>query len=257
MKRIAGRNTTVINTTILIFDLVMLFVSAVIYQNCIFNFSGVLIPVIALMSSFGPCVALANLGSTLQNTFAVGNRVLDILDEMPAVQEVTEKSAVSFHGASAERVTFSYGAEIVLNNVTVQIPKGSVIGIISKSGSGKSTLFKLFMRFWNTQKGSVRISGIDVSEINTINLRDMESFVTQEIHLFHDIIKNNLRIAKLDATEEEVEAACKKASVHDFIMSLPQGYDTSVGELGDILSGERGSGSDLLYFSAQCTICAS
>lgn len=237
MKRTAGRNTAVTNTAILVFDIAMLFVSAVLYQSGAVDFSGVLIPTIALMSSFGPCVALANLGSTLQNTFAAGNRVLDILDETPAVEEVTGKDEKIFNGASAEKVTFSYGAETILDNVSLQIPEGSVVGIIGRSGSGKSTLLKLFMRFWNVQKGCIKISDTDISCINTTNLRNTESFVTQETHLFHDSIKNNLRIANLGATDVEIEEACKKASVHDFIMSLPQGYDTPVGELGDTLSG--------------------
>ena len=237
MKQTAGRNQAVTNTIILVFDLVMLFASALMYQNNQIEFMGVLIPTIALMSSFGPTVALASLGSTLQNTFAAGNRVLDILDETPAVEEIRRKKEVSFDGAVAENVTFSYGNETILDNVSVDIPKGTVVGIVGKSGSGKSTLLKLLMRFWNVQKGSVKISETDINEINTANLRDMESFVTQETHLFHDSIRNNLRIAKLDATDEEIITACKKASVHDFIMSLPQGYDTPVGELGDTLSG--------------------
>lgn len=237
MKRTGGRNQAVTNTVILFFDLAMLFISALLYQNGQVPFTGVLIPTIALMSSFGPCVALASLGSTLQNTFAAGNRVLDILDESPAVEEIKGKQEITFTGASAEHVTFSYGSETILDDVSVEIPKGAVIGIAGRSGSGKSTLLKLFMRFWNVQKGSVKLSGTAVSEINTSNLRDMESFVTQETHLFHDSIRNNLRIAKLDATDEEIQTACKKASVHDFIMSLPQGYDTPVGELGDTLSG--------------------
>ena len=108
---------------------------------------------------------------------------------------------------------------------------------MGRSGSGKSTLLKLLMHFWNVQKGHVVVSGADVSDINTENLRDMESFVTQETHLFHDSISNNLRIAKLNATDTEIEDACKKASVHDFIMTLPKEYDTPVGELGDTLSG--------------------
>lgn len=237
MKRTSGRNLAVTNTVILVFDLAMLFVSTLLYQNGSLDFSGVLIPTIALMSSFGPCVALANLGSTLQNTFAAGNRVLDILEETPAVREVTDRPEITFNGAAAENVTFSYGTEIILDDVSLQIPEGSVVGIVGRSGSGKSTLLKLLMRFWDVQKGSVKISGTDITEINTANLRNTESFVTQETHLFHDSIKNNLRIANLDATEEEIEEACKKASVHDFIMSLPQGYDTPVGELGDTLSG--------------------
>ncbi len=237
MKRTSGRNQAVTNTVILIFDLVMLFTSSVLYQNNQLEFIGVLIPTIALMSSFGPTVAIANLGSTLQNTFAAGNRVLDILDETPAVEEIQGKMEVDFTGATVENVTFAYGSETILDNISVDIPQGSIIGIIGRSGSGKSTLLKLLMRFWKVQRGSVRISKIDINEINTSDLRNMESFVTQETHLFHDSIRNNLRIAKLDATDAEIEAACKKASVHDFIMSLPKGYDTTVGELGDTLSG--------------------
>ena len=237
MKRTSGRNTAVTNTVVLAFDLIMLFVSALLYLNGAVGFEGVLIPTIALFSSFGPVIALAALGSTLQNTFAAGNRVLDILDETSVVEEVTGQPEITFTGAAAEQVTFSYGKETILSDVSVKIPKNSVVGIVGRSGSGKSTLLKLLMRFWDVQKGSVTLSGTRVADINTKNLREMESFVTQETHLFHDSIKNNLRIAKLTATDEEIEAACKKASVHDFIMTLPQGYDTPVGELGDTLSG--------------------
>lgn len=237
MKRVSGRNQAITNTVILAFDLVMLFVSASMYMNDRLEFVGVLIPTIALMGSFGPVVALANLGSTLQNTFAAGNRVLDILDESPVVNEITGKADVVFQGASVENVTFAYGEENILEDVSMDIPKGSIVGIVGRSGSGKSTLLKLFMRFWKVDKGKVKVSDTDVNEINTANLRDMESFVTQETHLFHDSIRNNLRIAKLDATDEEIITACKKASVHDFIMSLSKGYDTPVGELGDTLSG--------------------
>ncbi|MBQ8816217.1 MAG: ABC transporter ATP-binding protein [Lachnospiraceae bacterium] len=273
MKKVTGRNMAVTNTVILVFDLAMLFLCTALYQNGILDFDGVLIPTIALMSSFGPCVALANLGSTLQNTFAAGNRVLDILEETPAVSDITGKEEITFEGANVNRVTFAYGGEagtadsnmwsaengmedalgrrrktqtqerpqpaqnVVLSEVSVEIPKNTVVGIVGRSGSGKSTLLKLLMRFWKVQQGSVAISGTALEEISTANLRAMESFVTQQTHLFHDSIRNNLRIARLDATEEEIVAACKKASVHDFIMSLPQGYDTPVGELGDTLSG--------------------
>ena len=232
MKRTAGRNTAVTNTVILIFDLAMLFLSAFL---C--GFEGCLIATLALMSSFGPCVALAALGATLQNTFAAGNRVLDILEESPVVEEVSGKEPISFSGAEAEHVTFAYGEETILDDFSVTIPENQIIGINGRSGSGKSTLLKLFMRFWQVQQGSVKVSGRSVEQINTTDLRNMESFVTQETHLFHDSIRNNLRIAKLDATEEELVAACKKASIHDFILSLPRGYDTPVGELGDTLSG--------------------
>ena len=237
MKRTAGRNTAVTNTVVLAFDLIMLFASALLYQSSAVGFDGVLIPTLALFSSFGPVIALAALGSTLQNTFAAGNRVLDILDETPVVEEITGKPEITFSGAKAEHVSFSYGNETILSDVSVTIPENAVVGIVGRSGSGKSTLLKLLMRFWKVQKGSVALSDRSVEEINTKNLRELESFVTQETQLFHDSIKNNLRIAKLSATDEEIETACKKASVHDFIMTLPKGYDTPVGELGDTLSG--------------------
>jgi len=241
MKRAAGRNMAVTNTAILISDLCMLFVSAMLYQKAEADFDGVLVPVIALFSSFGPTVALANLGSTLQNTFAAGSRVLDILDETPAVEETgREKNTgrkTAFEGAAAKNVSFSYGAENILDGVSLEIQEGKITGIVGKSGSGKSTLLKLFMRFWDAENGRVEISGRNIAEINTADLRDMESFMTQETHLFRDSIRSNLRIAKPDATDAEMEAACRKASIHGFIMGLPQGYDTPVGELGDTLSG--------------------
>lgn len=237
LKRLTGQNMGITNTAILLFDLAMLVSSAALVQRGELTFDGALIAVLALFSSFGPTVALANLGATLQNTFAAGNRVLDILDEEPVIDEVSGQKEVEFTGAEAEHVTFSYGGEDILSDVSVRFPEGSVVGIVGRSGSGKSTLLKLLMRFWDVQKGRVCLSGTDVSSINTGNLREMESFVTQETHLFHDSIKNNLRIAKLDATDDEIVAACKKAAVHEFIMTLPQGYDTPVGELGDTLSG--------------------
>ena len=144
---------------------------------------------------------------------------------------------MAFTGAKAEHVTFSYGEETILEDFSVELPGNKIIGIVGRSGSGKSTLLKLFMRFWEVQHGQIKISDRNIGDINTTNLRDKESFVTQETHLFHDSIRNNIRIAKLDATDDEIISACKKASVHDFIMTLPRGYDTSVGELGDTLSG--------------------
>ena len=152
--------------------------------------------------------------------------MLDILDEMPVVNEVAGKVRTECGGAAERDVTFSYGRERILDGMSLEIEKEKIIGLVGKSGSGKSTLLKLFMRFWDVQGGSVKISGRDVAEINTSDLRDMENFMTQETHLFHDSIKNNLRIAKPDAMDAQMEAACRKASVHDFIMSLPQGYDT-------------------------------
>ena len=176
-------------------------------------------------------------GTGLQNTFAAGNRVLDILDEQPAVKEVVGGKDIVFTGADARRVTFGYGDSEILKEVTLHIPQNQVVGITGRSGSGKSTLLKLLMRFWDTDLGRVEISGENIKGINTASLRAAESFVEQDTVLFHDSIEENVKIANRDATHEQVVEACKKASIHDFIMTLPQGYDTPVGELGDTLSG--------------------
>lgn len=237
MKDITGTNMAITNTVILLADLAILFVSIHFYTNLQITFAQLIISVVSLMSSFGPFVALANLGSTLQNTFAAGNRVLDILEETPVVEDIQGQKEIKFNDASVNNVSFSYDKELILDNISLTIPKEKIIGITGRSGSGKSTLLKLMMRFWNVDQGEIKISNINIEQINTDNLRNMESFVSQQTHLFHDSIANNLRIAKLDASDEELIEACKKASVHDFIMSLPHGYDTMVEELGDSLSG--------------------
>lgn len=237
MSRITGTNTAVTHTVIWLYDLALLALGLVLLEQGQVNFGGVLVPLITLMSSFGPVVALANLGATLQSTFAAARRVLDILDEAPVVEEVSGQAATRFHGAACEDLTFSYGGETILDGLTLDFPKGKVVGIVGRSGSGKSTLLKLLMRFWDRQSGEVTISERDVRNINTSDLRSMQGYMTQDTDLFHDTILKNILLARPDATREEVEEACKKASIHDFILTLPQGYDTPMGELGDTLSG--------------------
>lgn len=143
----------------------------------------------------------------------------------------------TFSGADAEHVTFAYDNEVILDNYSLDIPAGKILGIHGTSGSGKFTLLKLLMRFWDVNSGALHVDGEDVRKIPTKHLRDMESYVTQETHLFHDSIANNIAIGKPGATREEIMEAARKASIHDFIMHLPKGYDTEVGELGDTLSG--------------------
>ena len=237
LKRTAGRGTAATQLILWGFDLAMLFAATALYLRGAVDFAGVVLPTLALMSSFGPVVALASLGATLQNTFAAGNRVLDLLEEEPLTRDIHGQPDVTFAGAGAEKVTFGYGEGTILRDVTVPVPAGQTIGIVGKSGSGKSTLLKLFLRFWQVEQGRVQLSGRSVEAINTKNLRRMQALVTQETHLFRDSIRNNLLIARPDATDAQLVEACKKASVHDFIAALPQGYDTPVGELGDTLSG--------------------
>ena len=236
-KNNAGKGMASTNTLVLILDISMLFIAGTLFTKNQVALDGVIVTVVALMSSFGPVIALANLGSTLSNTFAAGNRVLDILEESPVVEEVEGMEKTEFEGIKVEDVGFAYEDEQILDNYSVEIPKNKIVAIVGKSGSGKSTLLKLLMRFWDADEGKIEISGKDIKDINTSDLRGMEGYVTQETHLFHDSIKNNLLIAKRDATDEEIRQACRKASVHDFIMTLPKGYDTPVGELGETLSG--------------------
>ncbi len=237
LNKLTGYNIAIANTFILVFDTAMLLLSAYLYSEGITDFSGFIIPLIALMSSFGPVTALANLGTTLENTIASGGRVLDIIEEKPETEEITGKQSVKYSGADCDNIIFSYGGENVLENITIEFPENKIVGIIGRSGCGKSTLLKLMMRFWKTSSGSIHVSNTDIENINTADLRNMESYMTQETQLFKDTIANNIRIAKLDSTDEEIITACKKASLHDFIMTLPDGYETQVGELGETLSG--------------------
>ena len=246
MNRLTGINLAIANTFILFFDLVMVLAAGRLYFSGKVGFDGFLLPVLALMSSFGPVSALASLGTTLQNTIASGARVLAILEEEPVTEEIEGQPSVQFHGAECRMVGFSYGAAPVLRNFSLSIPENKIIGIVGESGCGKSTLLKLLMRFWAVQKGRIGITAItgpgsdrvvNIDTVNTSDLRDMESYMTQDTQMFKDTIANNIRIAKRDATQEEVEAACRKASLHDWVMTLPDGYETNVGELGDTLSG--------------------
>lgn len=237
LKSLAGFGRGFTNSVILFFDFLMLILVSWLYTKGSIDFSGVLIPIIALMSSFGPVVALANLGSTLQQTFASGERILKLLDEKETISEVLGKEDIEFNGIECNNVTFKYKEEEILKDYGFSLEEKNILGIMGASGSGKSTLLKLIMRFYDVNSGEIKISDVNIKDINTSNLRDMEAYVTQETHLFKDSIKENVKIANLNATDEEIESACKKASIHDFIMSLPKGYDTPVAELGESLSG--------------------
>lgn len=232
-----GSNRAVTDTAILLCSMIMLFAGCILYNKGQVDFTQVIIPLIALMSSFGPVVAISNLSNNLFHTIAAGNRVLDLLEEEPAVEEVSGKETVEFADMKLENVSFAYDDEVILEDFNMEIKKNTIIGIYGKSGCGKSTLLKLLMRFWEVDNGSITIGGKNINEINTSDLRKMQSFVTQDTYLFNDTIANNIGIAKENATMEEIIAAAKKASIHDFIMSLPNGYDSKVGELGGNLSG--------------------
>ena len=228
---------SVTNLVILLLSFLMLFLMIGLRQSGSVDLTGMVVGTVAMMGSFGPVTALASLSNNLNQTLASGERVLSILEEKPVTEEVKGKGEVEFADAEADGVDFAYEEEQILKDYSIKIPKGKVTGIHGASGSGKSTLLKLLMRFWDVRGGQIRISGRDVRGINTSNLREMESYVTQETCLFHDSIANNIAVGKPGASREEIMEAAKKASIHEFIMTLPQGYDTEVGELGDTLSG--------------------
>ena len=254
LSKMEGSQRSFTNMVILLASFGMLALTIWLYAKGEMGFEGILTCTIAMMGSFGPVVALSSLSNNLNQTLASGERVLSLLEETPLVEEIpgdvetsadqgvnSEESADradrAFAGAEAENVTFAYGAETILDSYSMKLQPGKITGIHGASGSGKSTLLKLLMRFWDVQGGSMSVDGTDVRKIPTRHLRDMESYVTQETHLFHDSIANNIAIAKPGASREEIMEAAKKASIHDFIMTLPKGYDTEVGELGDTLSG--------------------
>ena len=254
LSRMEGSQRSFTNLMILVASFGMLALTIHLYGKGEIGFDGILTCTIAMMGSFGPVVTLSSLSNNLNQTLASGERVLSLLEEKPLVEEIADETGfhaagrfndvekqkepvVGFTGAEASHVTFAYEDETILDDYSLKFAPGKITGIHGSSGSGKSTLLKLLMRFWDVNEGMISVDNKDVREIPTHHLRNMESYVTQETHLFHDSIANNIAIAKPGATREEIIAAAKKASIHDFIMTLPKGYDTEVGELGDTLSG--------------------
>ena len=223
------------------FNIIMLFTGLILFSLDKIDFSAFLIGVILLMSSYGPVIALSNLSSNLLQTLASGERVLSLLAEEPELKDV--ESAVDLKEVSridVENVSFAYGEEQILLDVSLSVKKGEILGIHGRSGSGKSTLLKLLMRFYDPKSGSIKINGESLPNINTRSLRDNMAYITQQTYIFNETIEENIRLARRDATLEEIMEAAKKASIHDFILSLPQGYQTKMTELGGNLSdGEK------------------
>ena len=242
LSKMEGAQRSFTNLVILLASFGMLALTVWLYEKGEIGFEGILICTIAMMGSFGPVVALSSLSNNLNQTLASGERVLSLLEETPMVEEIPEDMHIktvseNFSGAEAKNVTFAYENETILDDYSLKLEPGKITGIHGASGSGKSTLLKLLMRFWDVNQGRVSVDGEDVRKIPTRYLRDMESYVTQETHLFHDSIANNIAVGSPGASREAIIEAAKKASIHDFIMELPKGYDTEVGELGDTLSG--------------------
>lgn len=236
-----GITQGITDAVIMFYLLLMILVGIFLQKINQATFLEIVISTISLVSSFGPVAALSALSGNLNHTIASGERVLGILDEIPQIEEVSNGHNIKDNESLAievKDVDFSYnGSEMILKKMSIYIPKNSLIGISGKSGSGKSTLLQLLMRFWDIKTGSIMINDLELKSINTSSLRQNEALVSQDTCLFNDTIEENIKIGNTNATHEEVVEAAKKASIHEFIESLPDGYQTKVGELGDRLSG--------------------
>ncbi len=238
MKKIEAKQTVVSQLLISFSAMVMFVVMFMLYSQGEISVYRVIMAVVLMLSSFGPVMALSNLANNLLSTLSSGRRVMSLLEEEALIPEVTQQPETLFDTIHVDHVSFDYDSQDeIIHDLTTDFQKGQVTGIIGKSGSGKSTLLKLLMRFYDPVDGVIRIGEKELQMINTFDMRHMFAYVTQETVLFHDSIENNLRIARLDASLEDIQKACQKASIHDWIMSLPDGYATKVSELGSSLSG--------------------
>ena len=241
MKHNITRAGSAIELTVSVFVLITLVVGILLVKNDMLSVGKMIIGMVTVFSSFGPVIAVGSLPGNLTQTFASGDRVLNLLAEKPAVEEVKNGKDFDYENLDVKNLSFSYdGQTEVLKDIKMHAEKGEIIGIVGESGCGKSTFLKLLLRFWERSGGEINYDDTDIDKINTDSLLKNVTMVSQSTYLFEETIEDNLRIAKPDATQEEIENACKMASVHDFIMTLPDGYKTQVGALGDNLSaGEK------------------
>ena len=241
MKRATARITGSTELLVTIFLIITTIVGIVLAKNGTITAGKMIIGIVAIFGSFGPVIAIAALPSSLTLTFAAGDRLLNLLAEKPIVEDVTNKQNIEYKDVKVENVTFGYEENVeVLKDISMHAGKGEIVGIVGASGCGKSTLLKLLLRFYPFNKGDISYNDISINDINTQSLLSNVTMISQTTYLFDESIKENLRIAKADATEEEMKEACKVASIDDFISDLPQGYDTQVASAGNNLSaGEK------------------
>ena len=241
MKDAATKAAAITELIVSLFILLTLAVGILLVHKGEITVGKMVLGVVAVFGSFGPVIAISALPGNLTQTFASGDRVLNLLEETPVAEEITNGKNISYEKLEVKDLSFAYNtSEPVLKNICMHAQKGEIVGIVGESGCGKSTLLKLLLRFWKKDSGEINYNNIDIEQINTSNLLDNVTMVSQVTYLFDDTIEENLRIARTDATQEELEEACRMASVHDFITTLPQGYKTRVGALGDNLSaGEK------------------
>jgi len=241
MKKNAAFFTSLTTLSVSIFIILTLVVGILLVHNNMLTIGKMIIGTVTVFSSFGPVIAIASLPTNLTQTFASGDRVLNLLEEKPAVLPIENQNNFVFNDLKVSNLDFSYEENIpILSNINMSIKNGEIIGIVGKSGIGKSTLLKLLLRFFLKENGNISYNDIDIDYINTHSLYENVTLVSQSTYLFNDTILNNLLLAKEDATEEEIIKATKEASIYDFIMSLPEGFNTKIGSLeNNLSSGEK------------------
>ena len=241
MKHSITNATAITEFFVSLFIIITLVVGIVLVYFNILSIGKMIIGMVTVFSSFGPVIALSALPGNLTQTFASGDRIINLLEEKPVVEEIKYGKSLEYEKLNVNGLSFSYDNKLeVLKDIKMSAEKGEIVGIIGESGSGKSTFLKLLLRFWQKEKGIIAYNGIDIDKINSENLLDFVTMVSQNTYLFNESIEYNLRIAKPTATYEQIKNACEMASIHDFIMTLPEGYQTKVGSFGDNLSaGEK------------------
>ena len=241
MKHNITKAAAVTELCVSLFIIATLAIGIFLVANDMLSVGRMIIGVVAVFGSFGPVIAISALPGNLTQTFASGDRVLNLLSEEPAVTPIKNGKKIEYNDLKVNGLSFSYdGKTEVLNDICMYAQKGEIIGIVGESGCGKSTFLKLLLRFWQKSQGEITYNGVDIDSIDSENLLDNVTIVSQTTYLFDETIEDNLRIANPAATQEEIEAACQMASVHDFILTLSDGYKTKVGALGDNLSaGEK------------------
>lgn len=229
LKNRISLSEAITSITIVILNFTMLIIGIVLVKAGKIEAPIMLIGVIALMSSYGPVLALNALPNNLNQTFASGDRILDLLEEKPVIQDIKNGTNFDFKSLKINNLTFSYNDDMnIIKNINMNVRKGEIVGITGLSGCGKSTLLKLLLRFWKKDKGEILYNDIDINSINTNSLKENVIMVSQQTYLFNDTIRNNLKIAKQNASNEEIMEACKKANIHNFIISQKDGYDTII-----------------------------
>lgn len=241
MKHKISLSNAVTEMAVSLFIVLALITGIILVYFEMLTIGKMIIGLVTIFSSFGPVIALSALTGNLTQTLASGDRLLNLLNEEPVVKQITNGSNIKYESLKVENLSFSYdGQAEILKNINIAITNGKIVGIIGKSGCGKSTFLKLLLRFWQKDNGKIAYNNIDIDKINTFNLHENVTMVSQNTYLFDESIEDNLRLAKPLATKEEIEEACRMASVHDFIKTLPNGYKTQVGSLGNNLSaGEK------------------